>query len=177
MYGNFTSSAYTTHLNQGSLFFRNKRKRKARERENQLTKVYLEKVEIVVYSTSSSSSSSSSISSSSSSSSSTRCSKKGRWTPRLHSSWSMSLLYLSNDKPTIQTLNKLEAVSPVDWDDWSIPLLMSKRKIRISNTGGWRRDVIVCRQRHCNRVAVEKKFNTNWSSENAEFTSYVVYLH
>ena len=31
--------------------------------------------------------------------------------------------------------------------------------------------------RRCSRVAVEQKFNTNWSGENAEFTSWIIFIN
>jgi len=53
---------------------------------------------------------------------------------------------------------------------------MSEMPNRIPDEKGWRRigGTYVCGA--CDRVAVEQKFNRDWSTENAEFTPSVIVL-
>jgi len=58
-----------------------------------------------------------------------------------------------------------------DYGTFRVPPLMSKRTMGIRDEGGWRRRRRDLRLRHCNRVTVEQKFNTDQSGKNAESTS------
>ena len=112
----------------------------------------------------------------------TRWERRGRGSWRRTSRWWWG--WRSRSTATRCPSRRLSAdtsATSQDYETFHVLPCTSKKRIRTPDDGAWRRRRSDdgagrgLRRRHCNRVAVEQKFNsiylTNWSGKNAEFTS------